>query len=312
MRIEYHRTLIEDRVRNVALHEALRRLIVPGETVVADIGAGTGLLGLLAAKLGAKRVYLIEAAAVADVARRVAKANRIERCTVVPVHSTALSDPPRVDVVVSETLGNYPFEENIIQTLADARRRFLKPGGTIVPASLEQFVAPVIASRCYDELSVWDHVGFDLDFAPAKAMSLNNIYVRTFGLRELLEEGRSARRWDAIEFAKDASPRRKGGAQWRIDAPLRVWGFALWWRAELVPGVSLATGPDAPRTHWEQLYLPVLRPLSLGAGETLGIEIRSTSDYERGTDVAWTVTRRDAAGGERERQKLDLARGFLP
>ena len=48
--------------------------------------------------------------------------------------------PERVDVVVCETLGNYPFEENIIATLNDARARFLKPGGVIIPHSVEQFV----------------------------------------------------------------------------------------------------------------------------------------------------------------------------
>ena len=53
MRIEYHRTLIADQVRNEAFFAALKAVIVPGKSVVADIGAGTGLLGLMASKLGA-------------------------------------------------------------------------------------------------------------------------------------------------------------------------------------------------------------------------------------------------------------------
>ena len=56
MRIEYHRTLLADRVRNAAFHAALQRVIVAGKTTVADIGAGTGFLGFMAAKLGAARV----------------------------------------------------------------------------------------------------------------------------------------------------------------------------------------------------------------------------------------------------------------
>ena len=55
MRIEYHRTLLADRVRNAAFHAALEKVVVPGETTVADIGAGTGFLGFLAARLGATR-----------------------------------------------------------------------------------------------------------------------------------------------------------------------------------------------------------------------------------------------------------------
>src|SRR5262245_50353234 len=107
MRIEYHRTLLADRVRNAAFHAALRRVIVKGETTVADIGAGTGFLGFLAAKLGARRVDLYEAAGVAGVARRLLRHNRLRNCRLFEMHSTENLEPERVDVVVCETLGNY-------------------------------------------------------------------------------------------------------------------------------------------------------------------------------------------------------------
>ena len=77
MRIEYHRTLLADRVRNAAFHAALRQVIVKGETTVADIGAGSGLLGFLAAKLGAARVDLYESAEIVGVARKLLRHNRL-------------------------------------------------------------------------------------------------------------------------------------------------------------------------------------------------------------------------------------------
>ena len=129
MRIEYHRTLIADRVRNAAFEAALRAVIKKGVTTVADIGTGTGLLALMAVKLGAREVFLYEAAEVAGVAAKVLKANGARNCHLIPCHSTEMVDPPKVDVVVSETLGNYALEEHIIETLADAKKRFLKPGG---------------------------------------------------------------------------------------------------------------------------------------------------------------------------------------
>src|SRR5213595_3096909 len=97
MRIEYHRTLLADRVRNAAFQAALARLVVKGETTVADIGAGTGFLGFLAAKLGAKRVDLYEAAEVADVARKLLRLNRLPNCRIAHVHSTDVASPERVD-----------------------------------------------------------------------------------------------------------------------------------------------------------------------------------------------------------------------
>src|SRR5262245_10191092 len=186
MRIEYHRVLLADHVRNAAFHAALQRVIVKGKTTVADIGAGTGFLGFLAAKLGARRVDLYETADIAAVARKLLRHNRLANCRIVEGHSAEVAKPEQVDVIVSETLGNYPFEENIVETLNDARARFLNPGGTIIPRGVEQFVCPVTAERFYSELAAWDGVGFGLDFAPAKSMTLNNIYVRTFQPQDLL------------------------------------------------------------------------------------------------------------------------------
>src|SRR5919106_6711267 len=165
MRIEYHRTLIADGVRNAAFVSALQQVIRKGETVVADIGAGTGLLGLLAAQLGAREVHLYEVAEVAGVAREMLKSNRATNCHLAPCHSTEMQDPPRVDVAVSETLGNYPFEENIIETMNDVLMRHLKPGGIVIPAGLDQFVAPVITNGVHVELTDWDRTGLGIDFS---------------------------------------------------------------------------------------------------------------------------------------------------
>ncbi len=312
MRIEYHRTLIADRVRNDAFFRALGAVIRKGETIVADIGAGTGLLGLMAMTLGAREVYLYEAAEVAGVAARVLKANRAKNCHLIPCHSTEMQDPPPVDVVVSETLGNYPFEENVIATLNDARARFLNPGGVIIPAAIRQFVAPVVGDRVARELAVWDEVGHGLDFSAAKAMSLNNIYVRTILPEELLENGRSAQMWDEADFSRSNRPARHGEARWLPREPATVFGFATWWTASLGPGVSLSTAPDAPRTHWEQLYFPLLRPLAARPGEMITLSLRSRSSEQAGTHIAWEAARHDAGGSVAERQKLDLDKGYLP
>ncbi len=306
MRIEYHRTLIADRVRNQAFEKALRAVIKKGETTVADIGAGTGLLGLMAAKLGAREVFLYEAAEVAGVAAKIIKANGARNCHLIPCHSTEMVDPPRVDVVVSETLGNYAFEEHMIESLADAKKRFLKPGGVIIPRALEQFVAPVVSDRIQVEFDAWEGTGLDLSVA--RQMSLNNIYVRTLKPNELL----GAQVWDKIAFGTDARSARKGEVSWKLAEAATVYGFAVWWEAELVPGVTLSTAPGAPRTHWEQLYFPLLAPIAVKKGETVGVTLRSRTSADAGTHVAWIATHRDANGRETARQSLNLDKGYLP
>jgi precorrin-6B methylase 2 len=312
MRIEYHRTLIADGARNDAFYAALKAVIVPGKTVVADIGAGTGLLGLMASKLGAKAVYLFETAEVAGVADKILKANRAKNCHLIPCHSTEFQDRLQADVIVSETLGNYALEENIIDTLNDARRRFLKPGGTILPTAITQYIAPVVAQRIDEELRAWQRVGNGLDLGIAQEMSFNNVYVRTLATQELRDGGQTAVAWDAVDLTRDASSTRKGTAQWTAANAETIYGFAYWWTAQLGDGRLLSTAPGAPRTHWEQLYFPLLTPIALKAGEQISLTLRSRSSEAAGTHLAWTATHLDGRGKSIGRQALDLDKGFLP
>lgn len=315
MRIEYHRTLVADAARNKAFHDALKAVIVPGQTTVADIGAGTGLLGLMASKLGAREVYLYESEAVGSVAEAIVKANRARNCTLFPCSSLEMDDPPRADVVVSETLGNYALEENIIETLADAARRHLKPGGVLIPSRIRQFVAPVVSPRLHDELTVWDHVGSGLDFGIdmtlARDMSLNNAYVRTLAAGELLEP--SGQVFDTVELgAAKTKGRRKGEAAFSCAEAVTVFGLAYWWEADLAAGNKLSTAPGAGFSHWEQLYFPQTEPLDIAAGESIRATIASRSSFEEGTHLAWEVARLDPDGKVLARRKMDLDRGYLP
>jgi protein arginine N-methyltransferase 1 len=312
MRIEYHRTLIADRIRLAAFHAALEKVIVPGKTTVADIGTGTGILAFLAARLGARKVHAYEVAEIGAVAARLKSLNRIKGVELIPGRSTEVLEPPRVDVVVTETLGNFALEEFLVETMNDARARYLAPGGTLIPSTVEQFACPVTGPRLRDELCVWDRVGYDLDFAPAREMSLNNVYIRTLRPDELLEQGAAAARWDRLDFHVRNRLQRRGEMSWPIAAPTTVHGLAVWWSAELVPGVTLSTSPLAPPTHWEQLFFPALEPLELAAGETLVAEIRTRSSEEGGTDLAWSLSAVTAAGKTRNRQALSLDKGFLP
>ena len=61
-----------------------------------------------------------------------------------------------------------------------------------------------------------------------------------------------------IDLTKPQKATRKGEMTWTLESDTTIFGFAYWWTADLVPGVTLSTGPSEPRTHWEQLYFPLL------------------------------------------------------
>lgn len=202
MTIEFHRKMLADRLRSQAFAAALRQVIVPGQSTVADIGAGTGILGFMARRLGAREVHLVEQGDVLELAARLATDNGIDGLHFWQAHSTEILDPPQVDVVVAEILGNFALEENALETLADARR-FLRPGGVLIPSRLEQWIAPVTGSRLRDELCSWDDSPMQLDFGAARAMSFDNIYVRSIRPDELLSAD-AARCWDELVIGIEA------------------------------------------------------------------------------------------------------------
>jgi hypothetical protein len=138
-----HARMLSDVRRTDAYLAAIRSAVRPGDIVI-DIGTGSGILAVAAAKAGADRVYAIEASDIAAVARRVFEDNGVaDRVTLVEGWSSDVELPERANVLVTETLGVEPFEEDILGTVLDARRRLLVPGARLIPGSLRLAVQPL-------------------------------------------------------------------------------------------------------------------------------------------------------------------------
>lgn len=312
--IELHRKLLGDAPRNAAFHAALKAVIKPGVTTVADLGAGTGFLSFLARQLGAAHCTLIEYTDTLQLATQLARANKIDGLSFIQGHSAELKKPEKVDVVVSETLGNYALEENLLETLNDARR-YLKKNGVLIPCGLKQFVAPVLTPRLQDEIDIWPRIGFGINLDAARTMSLNNMYVRAVQPADVGGSEAQAKCWDTLRFATDtdAAPSlRRESVHWsgKSLGAVTVHGYALWWVADLVPGVTISTSPFSEATHWEQIYLPLLSPITLAATDTLECTLTSDTRPDVGVRVAWR-TRHLQGGKTVQTQDQDITKGRI-
>ena len=123
-----------------------------------------------------------------------------------------------------------------------------------------QWVAPVTTDRFERDFRSWRDVGFGLDWSDAERMTRNNMYVFAIEPSDLLDGAAVA--WDSLDFRAPIASRRAGNVSWQLAVNATIFGFALWWECTLAPGVVLSTSPYAPRTHWDQIYLPVLEPRS--------------------------------------------------
>jgi len=115
-----------------------------------------------------------------------------------------------------------------------------------------------------------------------------------------------------VTFDRRNKTTRAGEATWRLRRPTTIYGVALWWTAQLAPGVQLSTGPlGRARTGSSSISLRCRRsPLQPGkpSPPACAPPRRST----RATNVTWTLTVNDGRGRELLRQALDLEKGYLP
>ncbi len=259
--------LLLDKVRCDAYREAIHRTVKPGDVVV-DLGAGTGLLSFFALQAGARHVYAIEMSRIADAAAELIEANGfLDRITLIRKNSKNVRLPERCDVLVTETLSAFCFDrENIIEFVADARERFLKPGARIIPESADTFLMPFSS----------DAIGagrlppgyYDLDFKPFSKRLFKSYGIVPASGQPFIALSQPAPLYH-IDFRKDTKKPGRTFAPFRIIADGRLDGFLGWFEARLGEGVTLSNSPYLPLTHWWQLYLPVLGQPCYRAGQAI-------------------------------------------
>src|SRR5690349_1041753 len=140
--LDYGR-MAADPVRMDAYARAIERAVKPG-SVVVDLGAGTGIFSILAARAGAKRVHAIEPNPAVFLVPELARENGVEdRITIHAVPSDEVVLEERADVVISDLRGLLPLHGDNTAALRDARERLLAPGGVVIPERDRLFVALV-------------------------------------------------------------------------------------------------------------------------------------------------------------------------
>mmetsp|Transcript_85188 Transcript_85188/g.264684 ORF Transcript_85188/g.264684 Transcript_85188/m.264684 type:complete len:409 (+) Transcript_85188:61-1287(+) len=282
--------MLRDPLRIEAYQAALAAVApqLQGATVM-DIGTGSGILAFLAARHGARRVYAVEASRdIARVASRLARANGFTGVVeVVPKHLEDITDeevaPGSVDVIISELFSHFLVGEVGLQVVTEARRRFLRPGGLVLPSTawlrLSPFEDRELGAELRSRHAFWrqrDFYGLDLTAALplAEEQTLRQNVVDVVDPAGLLVPPAEAPGheldlagpsdpgvWRQITF-EAAFPRRTRDAV--VD------GLCGWWDALFPapgggPAPVLSTSPDAPPTVWAQCRFLLDRPLAAAA-----------------------------------------------
>lgn len=273
----FHQLLINDRVRVAAYRQAIRETVKPGMTVL-DLGTGSGILAQWALEAGASHVYGIEMSAeILDMAtERLRAAGFSGRFTPINRLSQDVTLDERVDVLISELIGNLADNESFVPILADASRRFLKPAGQQIPRSVTSYLVPVEAMAAHR------------DVRDRNWRVLNERYDPQRNKRSGLSESPFDMYYDAViprtGYLSQPKPLRRYRQDWSEPDTydiLREWtvqrngtltGFKGYFVARLSDWTLLDISGDdieggTASDSWKHAFLPIEAPIEVRAGD---------------------------------------------
>jgi type II protein arginine methyltransferase len=268
----WHWPLMQDYARNTAYDAALRRAIRPGCRVL-EIGAGSGLLAMMAARAGAAQVVTCECSpAVAEVASEIIACNGFaDRIQIVGKHSADLAvgvdlDEP-ADVLVSEIVSNEIVGEGVLPAIEQAARRLVRPDAQIIPARGIVRVA-LAEDRGLHRQQIGMIDGFDLSRFNRLAHPCYQISVGNERLTLRSNPG------DLFRFDFQSSgPFPEATAAVPLSASGgTVNGIAQWIRLEMDEDGWYENRPTVGTSSaWAVLFYPLQRPIEMAADDKLTV-----------------------------------------
>ncbi len=315
--VEHARMLHDDR-RTGDYIAALAAAVRPDD-IVLDIGTGSGVLAVAAARAGARHVYAIEASDIAAVAARVFEVNGVQdRVTLLPGWSRQIELPERADLLVAEVIGNEPFEEEILETTLDARRRLLKPNARLLPSALALYVRPLllpeaeVRQRAFGRAAVarWARL-YGMDFQPLlDATHPGPLHTITEGeVVATWPESGSAALLASVDLARFADLPVSASVDLMVDEPGAVNAVALTFRAELHDGIAHTVDPWSwPASSWATSVWVVPEPVEVGGDSVLRVHYSPSRSRPAGWPHVGRRARRHVVNGSR----LSILRRALP
>jgi hypothetical protein len=280
--MQLHIDMLNDRVRTSSFIKAINEVVRPDD-IVLDIGTGTGVLAVAAARAGARHVYAVEAGQIGKLARALIKSNGFsDRITLIRGWSTQIDLPKRADVLISEVIGHEPLAEDVLATTADAVRRLVKRDARLVPGRLKIFCLPVTIPRTEIKklvftpkaLQDWhDWYGIDFDaLREANRDTLFRFLINPYRLRTWKPLSRPLL-LENIDFRACDIPQIETTGKTKATIGGLLNGLIFYFELTLSPGVCLSTHPSLVKKdhHWSSPVWVLTEPLPLQTGTPFSV-----------------------------------------
>uniref|UniRef100_A0A8K9XH13 type I protein arginine methyltransferase n=1 Tax=Oncorhynchus mykiss TaxID=8022 RepID=A0A8K9XH13_ONCMY len=288
-----HEEMLKDEVRTLTYRNSMyHNKHAFKDKIVLDVGSGTGILSMFAAKAGAKHVYGIECSSISEYSEKIIKSNHLDSVITIFRGKVEEVELPveKVDIIISEWMGYCLFYESMLNTVIFARDKWLKPGGLMFPDRAALYVV-AIEDRQYKDFKIhcecvcllgpvcsimrcastgWENVyGFDMtcirnvamkeplvDIVDPKQMVTNSFLIKEVDIYTVKTEDLSFTSAFCLQIQRNDY----------IHALVTYFNIEF---TKCHKKTGFSTAPDAPYTHWKQTVFYLEDYLTVRRGEEI-------------------------------------------
>jgi len=269
-----HEEMLKDETRTLTYRNSMwhNKHLFKGK-VVLDVGCGTGILSMFAAKAGAAKVIGVDMSSIVDYAKKIVADNNLsDIVTIIRGKVEEIELPvPKVDIIISEWMGYCLFYESMLDTVLYARDKWLRPGGLMFPDRATVYIT-AIEDRQYkdDKINWWDDV-YGFDMSAIRKVALTEPIVDVVDRNQVVTNSCLIKEIDIQTMKKEDIP---------FEAPFHlqikrndyIQALVTFFNIEFThchKRVGFSTAPEAPYTHWKQVVFYLEDYLTCTKGEEL-------------------------------------------
>ena len=275
--------MLTDKGRLDAYVKALKDTINE-DSIVLDLGAGTGIFTVLACDFGAKKVYSVEVNPLIKLLGDVLKDKGYDsRVEIIQKLSTDIELDEKANLMVSDIHGGFPLFESSTETILDARDRLLTEDAILIPRKETIYFAVSNSEKIYDaQVTTYlqEFHGFSI---PSAERLVFNRWTSAMSKDEKLITDPAV--FCEMEYASLDETSFQQEFEWTVNEDGTAHGLRGWFENELSDNNGVSNSIEIEDSTYSRPYFPLQKPVDLKKGDLVCALV--SAKYEKG-DYAWS------------------------